>query len=285
MLQWGAGAPGTELGLANANAQKSDREPLRQPAQVSGTESEAETLMNWEALPIRLVKTISFALYTGQVVAPDPQEQLCGTLAASAQAHDLPVSFFSNLIWQESRFDLHSVSHAGAQGIAQFMPDTAAETGLDDPFDPEQALPASARLLRQFKEQFGNLGLAAAAYNAGPNRISKWLAKRASLPRETRNYVKIITGRTAEEWRKEAVEEASFKIPARLPCRDLPEFVSIERQTNSSEYRPSESDTASKHRHKRFGKAGKRRSKHHQRVAHKSKGPEPTRISLAAADR
>src|SRR5437773_2776804 len=84
----------------------------------------------------------------------------------------------SRLPWQESRFNPSSVSHAGAQGIAQFMPGTARLVGLANPFDPIQALPKSAALLRDLRAQFGNLGLAAAAYNAGPKRIEDWLVKR-----------------------------------------------------------------------------------------------------------
>ena len=80
------------------------------------------------------------------------------------------------------------------------MPQTAVEVGLKDPFDPLQAIPASARFLRKLQDQFGNLGLAAAAYNAGGGRIEKWLSRRASLPKETRDYVKIITGHKAEAW-------------------------------------------------------------------------------------
>jgi hypothetical protein len=80
------------------------------------------------------------------------------------------------------------------------MPGTARERGLADPFDPEQAIPAAASLLRDLSLQFGNLGLAAAAYNGGPNRVSAWLAGRGGLPAETRDYVLRITGRSAEAW-------------------------------------------------------------------------------------
>jgi hypothetical protein len=59
----------------------------------------------------------------------------------------------------------------------------------EDPFDPNQALWAAAGLLSSLKQRFGNLGLAAAAYNAGPGRVSAWLRKRKRLPAETRNYV------------------------------------------------------------------------------------------------
>ncbi len=105
-------------------------------------------------------------------------DAICAVLDRSASRNDLPLEFFTRLIWQESRFNPFSVSHAGAQGIAQFMPGTAHKVGLVDPFDPIEALPKSAALLRGLRVQFGNLGLAAAAYNAGPKRVEDWLAKR-----------------------------------------------------------------------------------------------------------
>jgi hypothetical protein len=110
----------------------------------------------------------------------------------------------TRLIWQESSFRATAVSRAGAQGIAQFMPGTAQERGLADPFDPEQAIPAAASLLSDLSRRFGNLGLAAAAYNGGPGRVSAWLQGQGTLPLETRDYVLRITGRSAEDWAAEA---------------------------------------------------------------------------------
>ncbi|WP_423794502.1 lytic transglycosylase domain-containing protein [Methylobacterium durans] len=118
----------------------------------------------------------------------------------AATAHSVPVDYFVRLIRQESGFNHRAISRAGAQGIAQFMPATAALVGLKDPFDPVESLPKSAAFLRELTKQFGNIGLAAAAYNGGPKRVSDWLAGRGGLPLETRNYVLSITGRTAEEW-------------------------------------------------------------------------------------
>jgi hypothetical protein len=132
---------------------------------------------------------------------PPTKDELCAMLEAEANVRALPAVFFVRLIWQESRFNPRAVSPVGAQGIAQFMPATAAERGLEDPFDPVQALGKSAQLLSDLKEEFGNLGLAAAAYNAGPGRVQRWLDGATKLPRETRHYVAIITGRTAEDWK------------------------------------------------------------------------------------
>ena len=131
--------------------------------------------------------------------APLPQS-ICEVLTAAAVANDLPAEFFTRLIWQESRFRPEAVSHAGAQGVAQFMPGTARMRGLADPFEPREAIVKSAELLRDLNHEFGNLGLAAAAYNAGPGRVRDWLGGRRSLPGETQAYVRIVTGRSAEEW-------------------------------------------------------------------------------------
>src|SRR5439155_14138407 len=135
----------------------------------------------------------------------DTRQSICLMVEAAARANGLPVEFFARVIWQESRFGPDRVgprtrSGEHAQGIAQFMPGTAVERGLLDPFDPVQALPKSAEFLRELRREFGNLGLAAAAFNAGPQRVRDWLAGTGTMPQETRNYVMAITGRSVEEW-------------------------------------------------------------------------------------
>jgi hypothetical protein len=139
-------------------------------------------------------------------VAPsDAQNAMCLVLESAARANGLPVAFFARVIWQESRFRAEAVGPVTrrgqrAQGIAQFMPDTAAERNLLDPFDPIQALPKSAEFLRELRSQFGNLGLAAAAYNAGPRRVRDWMGGVGFMPAETRAYVQAITGASIEQW-------------------------------------------------------------------------------------
>jgi hypothetical protein len=142
---------------------------------------------------------------TDTTTRPDLRESVCLLIESAARAHDLPLEFFARVIWQESRFRADAVgprTRTGdhAQGIAQFMPRTAAERGLLDPFDPVQALPKSAEFLRELRGQFGNLGLAAAAYNAGPGRVRAWLSGTSALPAETRNYVAAITGISVDDW-------------------------------------------------------------------------------------
>src|SRR5262249_27603883 len=103
------------------------------------------------------------------------------------------------LIWQGGRFDPAAVSRAGAQGVAQFMPGTAIWRGLSNPFDPLEAIAESAKLLRDLRRDFGNLGLAAAAYNAGPARVRDWLAGRRARPGGTRPSVRLVTGHPPAE--------------------------------------------------------------------------------------
>src|SRR5688572_12191661 len=105
--------------------------------------------------------------------SPDAtQTSICLMLESAARAYELPLEFFARLIWRESRFRAGAIgprtrSGKRAQGIAQFMPGTATERQLLDPFDPVQALPKSAEFLQELRRRFGNLGLAAAAYKIG----------------------------------------------------------------------------------------------------------------------
>jgi hypothetical protein len=156
----------------------------------------------------------------------DTRESICLIIEAAARDANLPLEFFARVIWQESRFQADAVgpmtrSGEHAQGIAQFMPGTASERGLLNPFNPVQALPKSAEFLNELRNQFGNLGLAAAAYNAGPRRVQEWLAGTGGMPEQTRNYVFAITGATVEAWAKAG---ATGKGPPSAPptsCRDL----------------------------------------------------------------
>jgi hypothetical protein len=158
------------------------------------------------------------------------QSGLCSAVVSVARANNLPIPFFANLIWQESNFNTKVISRAGAQGIAQFMPKTAVEFGLINPFEPIHALNVAGRFVRELHEQFGNLGLAAMAYNAGPRRVINWVAKRGELPGETRNYVLKITGRPAEAWTSpQAKSDPEIALmPAKAPCVEVAEAVKLQ---------------------------------------------------------
>ena len=158
----------------------------------------------------------------------DTRESLCLIIESAATSHMLPLEFFARVIWQESRFQPNAVgpvtrSGQRAQGIAQFMPGTADERRLLDPFDPVQALPKSAEFLSELRDRFGNLGLAAAAYNAGPRRVQDWLDGSGGMPPETRNYVLAITGSAIEDWRDGAKVKPQIQsqVQPQTNCRAL----------------------------------------------------------------
>jgi len=156
----------------------------------------------------------------------DTREAMCLMIESAAKAQDLPLEFFARVIWQESRFQSDAVgpvtrSGQRAQGIAQFMPGTANERRLLDPFDPVQALPKSAEFLNELRNQFGNLGLAAAAYNAGPRRVQEWLTGSGYMPQETRNYVIAITGTSVDDWAGAAKNGKTLDRAPASSCREL----------------------------------------------------------------
>jgi len=161
--------------------------------------------------------------------APKPPvtiERICDLIYVHARVSRISEHFFARLIWKESRFDPGAVSPVGAEGIAQFMPGTAKMRGLSDSFDPDLAIPASAKYLGELKTRFGNLGLAAAAYNSGENRVSRWLANGGFLPLETENYVLDIMGEPADVFADRAyagkVQPLDAKAGFDAACRAMP---------------------------------------------------------------
>jgi hypothetical protein len=137
----------------------------------------------------------------GEMGRRKPVEQTdCRVIEEAARANLIPAGLLTHLLWTESHFQTDAVSPKGALGVAQFMPQTADERGLSNPFDPDEAIPQAARLLADLKRQFDNIGLATAAYNAGSKRVNGWLANTEALPRETRNFVISVTGHSPEEW-------------------------------------------------------------------------------------
>ena len=152
--------------------------------------------------------------------------RVCDLIATQADRTGLPRDFFARLIWKESRFDPVAVSPAGAEGIAQFMPGTAKLRGLADPFDVGQAIAASAAYLAEMRAGYGNLGLAAAGYNAGESRVSRWLRSGGFLPLETEDYVLDIMGEPSDKFTDAAyqgtIHPLDKKMPFNAACRRLP---------------------------------------------------------------
>jgi hypothetical protein len=157
-------------------------------------------------------------------------EKVCNLIQAHADQNGLPRDFFARLIWKESRFDPNAVSPAGAEGIAQFMPGTAKMRGLANSFDISQAIPASARYLAEMRAGYGNLGLAAAAYNSGENRVSRWLGSGGFLPMETESYVLDIMGEPVDKFSDRSyagkVQPLDAKADFAVACRRLPVIMS-----------------------------------------------------------
>jgi hypothetical protein len=137
---------------------------------------------------------------------------VCSGIETVARANALDESFFARLLWKESLFDAAAVSPAGAQGIAQFMPETAKLRGLADAFNPAEAMAASAAYLAELSRAYGNIGLAAAAYNAGEAGLERFLSARSGLPAETRAYVQAITGHPVEVWRDRPPEAPDLSL-------------------------------------------------------------------------
>lgn len=100
------------------------------------------------------------------------------------------------------------------------MPGTAALVGLDDPWNPAMAIEASAQYLRRLRDGFGNIGLAAIAYNGGESRAANFIAGRGGLPFETRAYVQIITGHDAMAWRDAPPEGIDLRLAGDTPFRE-----------------------------------------------------------------
>jgi soluble lytic murein transglycosylase-like protein len=92
-------------------------------------------------------------------------------LLRAAARWNVSAALLAAQLMAESNFDPYAVSPAGAQGIAQFIPSTAAAYGLDDPFDAAAAIDAQAHLMSDLLRRFGDPALALAAYNAGPGAV------------------------------------------------------------------------------------------------------------------
>lgn len=156
--------------------------------------------------------------------------RVCDLVEFHASREGLPKDFLARLIWKESRFDPNAVSPVGAEGIAQFMPGTAKIRGLANPFNIEEAIPASAKYLGELKTGFGNLGLAAAAYNAGETRVARWLNSGGFLPLETEDYVLDVMGEPAEKFTDTTyagtIRPLDKKDSFPIACRRLPVIMS-----------------------------------------------------------
>lgn len=151
-----------------------------------------------EAFPIPASKLGDYALtLPAQIFTlPAGARPYANAIETTEARYDIPQSILARLLYQESRFRPDVISGAtrspaGAQGIAQFMPGTARDLGID-PLDPQAAIEAAGRYLRAQYDKFGNWAAALAAYNWGPGNVAR--KGIAAAPAETQNYVARILG-------------------------------------------------------------------------------------------
>ncbi len=163
---------------------------------------------------------------------------VCRSIEDFAGEAGIDAHYFARLLWKESLFDASAVSHAGALGIAQFIPETAARRGLVDPFNPAEAMRASALYLADLAGMFGNLGMAAVAYNGGEARAERFLARQGGLPLETRAYVHAITGYSAARWRDDPPDTVDYRLDGAKPFQAACQARAEAR--NLREFRPPE---------------------------------------------
>jgi soluble lytic murein transglycosylase-like protein len=148
-----------------------------------------------------LASPLGAAATTATPASTGPSALPAGTpygaeITASAQTNGLDPALLAGLIKQESGFKPDARSGAGAQGLTQLMPGTAAGLGVTNPLDPAQSLQGGAKYLRQQLDRFGgDEKLALAAYNAGPGAVARF----GGVPpyRETQNYVNSVLGKAA----------------------------------------------------------------------------------------
>jgi soluble lytic murein transglycosylase-like protein len=132
---------------------------------------------------------------------PAAAEPYRGLIEAASRDHGVPRDMLARLLWEESRFRPDIItgqvrSPVGALGIAQFMPATAREMGID-PLKPEQAIPAGARYVRQQYDRFGSWRLALVAYNWGPGNVSRALKAKRPMLADADGYASRILGDSA----------------------------------------------------------------------------------------
>ena len=126
-----------------------------------------------------------------------PEEAYEALIQEAAAAYELSPDLIRAVMRTESSFNPFVVSPVGAQGLMQLMPALAKEMGVTDAFDPRQNVMGGAKYLRQLLDRHrGNVPLTLASYNAGPGNVAKY--KGVPPFRETRNYVRKITGLLAE---------------------------------------------------------------------------------------
>ena len=169
---------------------------LPTPAPVEQPQESFQTVLDTQFGTSPAAPAIPGAATTGTTAAatglgePSPYDAM---IAEAAQANNVPPALIKAVARAESGFDPNAVSRAGAQGLMQLMPTTAAGLGVTDPFDPKQNLMGGAKFLRGLLDRFGgDVSKVLAGYNAGPGAVEKY----GGIPpfAETQAYVPKVLG-------------------------------------------------------------------------------------------
>jgi cell wall-associated NlpC family hydrolase len=161
-----ASSPG-HVGIYVGNGEMIDAPHTGTSVQVQAVSSAGPVVAIRRVLP---GQTTSGGSAMGNVTVP---AQYVSTIEQAATRNGIPASLLAALVYHESRFEPTAVSSAGAEGIAQFMPATAAGMGID-PDDPTEAINGAAQLLGSYTRQFGSYADALAAYDAGPSAVERY---------------------------------------------------------------------------------------------------------------
>jgi len=254
----GTSAQNPEKSKQKASVEAKDKKAQTAPIKTAGKPAQktSTTKLKKQSKEAKAKKTTKKIAYK--------RSGICKDLDRLARRYKLPPLFFARLIWQESGFNPYAVSPVGAQGIAQFMPETARIWGLEDPFEPGQAMLKSAQYLSWLHRKLGNLGLAAAGYNAGSERVKGWLEGRRTMPLETRNYVYSITGYSVEEWAQDKIKFVGLRARGRMPATACKQLAIALRNERPSLIK------ASLHRHDNISKTSRRFNRKNMRTARKN---------------
>lgn len=181
-------------------------------------------------LPLQLDArpTDEFERISPEKAKPVDTGRICDLIASAAGRNALPPAFLARLIWKESRFDTGLVARSGERGIAQFRTGLAFKRGLRDSFDAEQAIPALAEYLAELRDRFGNIGLAAAAWDTGEEKLARWLEKGGFLPIRTEDYLLAVLGELPIVYRRPETQVSVQPLQVGQPfgesCRAIPQL-------------------------------------------------------------